>query len=75
MGIERYRWCDKFQDYTKEVIIIVFFVGCVEALLVQPVTLLSLVFVFIVCKSLTERQDKLSYESDEIQLDTSQSLG
>lgn len=30
--------------------------GNVEALLVQPVTLLSSVFVFIVCKSLTERQ-------------------
>ena len=57
VGIERYRWYDKFQDYTKEVVIIVFFVGCVEALLVQPVTLLSRVFVFIVCKSLTERQD------------------
>ena len=42
--------------------------GNVEALLVRPVTLLSCVFVFIVCKSLTERQGYLSYESTEIQL-------
>lgn len=55
VGIERYRWCDKFQDYTKEVVMTVFFVGCVEALLVKPVTLLSHAFVFIVCKSHKDR--------------------
>lgn len=42
------------RDYTKEVVMTVFFVGCVEALLVKPVTLLSHVFVFIVCKSLKD---------------------